>query len=110
MPKHLKPIVDRLESIDGKLTTLTEAVLRLTKNDLPTATAGQRAPEDVPADGLEPWLDKEQVKDYLGIKDTAYYRWVKQGKLNPRGAKGRHRYFPGDIRELMEQRTYRKRG
>ena len=48
--------------------------------------------------------------DYLNIKDTAYYRWVKEGKLKPRGATGPHKYYLNDIKKLMEQRKYRKRG
>lgn len=61
-------------------------------------------------DHLEEYLDKEQVKDYLGIGEATYYRWVREGKLNPRGGKGQHRYYKRDIRALMEQRRYRYRG
>ncbi len=72
--------------------------------------AVQQQPPSITPVELEEYLDKEQVKDYLDIRETTYYRWVKQGKLNPRGGKGQHRYYKQDIRELMERRKYRKRG
>lgn len=112
MLKHNETITGRLESIDTNLTALTESIRRIEKS----VAAYLRETAENPANAtqaeerLERLLDKEDVKEYLGIKDTAYYRWVKNGKLKPRGGKGQHRYYPSDINKLMEQRKYRKRG
>ncbi len=65
-------------------------------------------PGEEPPGQLIPWITAEQVMEYLGIKETAYYRWVDKEILQPRGP-GEHRYYLSDIRELMERRTYRKR-
>ena len=64
--------------------------------------------EPVP-DHLEPWLGKGQVMEYLKITESTYYRWVEQGKLQPRG-EGEHRYYRSDIAAFMERRKYRQRG
>lgn len=104
MLKHHETIVGLLKSINSSLVTLNEAVQLLLPHPM------QKAPMAAPAEKLEPLLNKEQVMDYLDIKETAYYRWVKDGKLTPRGGKGQHKYYPNDIKKLMEQRKYRKRG
>lgn len=123
MLKHLESVDGRLASIDNNVATLTETVQQLIKKDFLLVISAEYLPQlasylaetlekqaAAPIDELEPLLDKTQVMDYLDIKDTAYYRWVKEGKLKPRGGNGRHRYFLSDIKKLMEQRTYRKRG
>ena len=124
MLKHKEHISGRLDSIDANLAALSETVQRLEKGILEAISTehfrllvscllelvdnrGVAKPEE---SVLEPLLDKLEVMEYLGIKDTAYYRWVKQGKLKPRGGKGQHKYYLSDIKALMEQRKYRKRG
>ncbi len=63
-----------------------------------------------PQEELEEWLDKEAVMCYLRIKASTYYRWVRQGKLKPRGTDGGHRYFKDDLQEIFERRQMRQRG
>ena len=112
MLKHDETIVGLLRSIDTNLATLNETMQRAERSVVSYLEKTTETPDSTRQadEKLEPLLDKEQVMEYLGIKDTAYYRWVKNGKLKPRGGKGRHNYYPGDIKALMEQRKYRKRG
>lgn len=58
---------------------------------------------------LEAWLSKQQVMDYLGIKNSTYYRWVAAGVLVPRGGAGEDKFYLSDIRKLIAERRYRKR-
>lgn len=112
MLKHNETITGRLESIDTNLAALNESIQRLEKNVasylLKTVPSTAHAAQE--EEKLEPLMDKQEVMNYLDIKETAYYRWVKKGKLKPRGGKGQHKYYPSDIKALMEQRKYRKRG
>ncbi len=108
MLKHLENLDGRLESIDSRLMPIAQVAQYLIDSGLLEQLVRQQTTN--PTNELEEYLDKEQVKDYLGIGETTYYRWVKMGKLNPRGGKGQHRYYRRDVRELMERRRYRKRG
>ncbi|SEL93427.1 helix-turn-helix domain-containing protein [Parapedobacter koreensis] len=100
---QLRITVQDMHRLLEKLVALQEADHRLCRVVLQPGA-------DTSADELEDYLDKQQVKDYLGIGEATYYRWVREGKLNPRGGKGQHRYYKRDIRELMEARKYRYRG
>lgn len=105
--EHLKPIAQIADFLieSGLLEQLVELLPKLDESQL---VQSQKTP--LKKESLEPYLNKEQVKDYLGIKETAYYEWIKDGRLKPRGGKGQHKYYLSDIRELMEHRKYRYRG
>lgn len=53
-------------------------------------------------------LTKQEVMDQLNITKSTYYRWVSEGVLQPRGM-GEDRFLKSELKQLLEERKYRKR-
>lgn len=96
-------MLKRINTIIVLLKTIAD-LLNQANGNLPGSASDTATPRE-----LIPWIGKEDVKKYFDIKESAYYRWVEEGTLKPRG-RGDHRYYVSDILKLMEQRGHGKRG
>lgn len=103
--EHIISIIIR---IDQTLSTISQQIDDLTNFFEQDGPVSEKQPCPC-TQTLEPYLDKQEVMKYLRIRETTYYRWVQEGKLQPRGP-GDDKFFLRDIHELMERRKYRHRG
>jgi predicted DNA-binding transcriptional regulator AlpA len=50
-----------------------------------------------------PLLDVQDVMERLGISESTYYRFVRNGELRPRKKGRRHYYHPSDLDAQLKQ-------
>ena len=53
-------------------------------------------------------MNRQQVKDYLGISESTYKRMVKQGRLRPMKLPGGDKFYKSEL--LSEYQESRRRG
>ena len=56
----------------------------------------------------DPQMNRQQVKDYLGISESTYKRMVKQGRLRPMKLPGGDKFYKSEL--LSEYQESRRRG
>jgi len=56
----------------------------------------------------DPQLNRQEVKDYLGISESTYKRMVKQGRLKPMKLPGGDKFYKSEL--LAEFKESRRRG
>jgi hypothetical protein len=56
----------------------------------------------------DPQMDRQEVKDYLGISESTYKRKVKEGALRPLKLPGGDKYFKSQL--LGEFKESKRRG
>jgi hypothetical protein len=56
----------------------------------------------------DPQMDRQEVKDYLGISESTYKRKVREGRLKPLKLPGGDKYFKSQL--LSEFRESKRRG
>ena len=56
----------------------------------------------------DPQMDRQDVKDYLGISESTYKRKVKEGRLRPMKLPGGDKYYKSDL--LEEYKESKRRG
>ncbi len=56
----------------------------------------------------DPQMDRQEVKDYLGISESTYKRKVKEGILRPQKLPGGDKFYKSEL--LAEFKESRRRG
>ncbi|TCO25236.1 hypothetical protein EV200_104273 [Pedobacter psychrotolerans] len=56
----------------------------------------------------DPQMDRQDVKDYLGISESTYKRKVKDGKLKPMKLPGGDKFYKSEL--LAEYKQSKRRG
>ena len=56
----------------------------------------------------DPQMDRQEVKDYLGISESTYKRKLKEGKLKPLKLPGGDKFYKSEL--LAEFKESKRRG
>lgn len=56
----------------------------------------------------DPQMNRQEVKDYLGISESTYKRMVKQGRLKPMKLPGGDKFYKSKL--LSEYKESKRRG
>lgn len=56
----------------------------------------------------DPQMDRQEVKDYLGISESTYKRKVREGKLRPLKSPGGDKFYKSEL--LDEYKESKRRG
>jgi predicted DNA-binding transcriptional regulator AlpA len=94
--KQLEIMSDLLKQIrdHNLLTSLVTSELSLSEKSAPERTIA-------PADST--LLDVQDVMQKLGISESTYYRFVRNGELRPRKKGRRHYYYLSDLDAQLKQ-------
>lgn len=98
---------DVVIEILAHLRQLRDCILQI-RDCLLTENDGQEGGRE-PSLADQKLLDVEQVLRVLRISRSSYYRFVKEGKLQPRKVGGRHCYYLSDLDKMIEESKRRGR-